>query len=541
MRRESVHQFSAEQFDTERIIEIVIAVLATVRESTLSDRSMEIDTICKTLRVSRSTLHRHVRLQSAVANSGWFLEISKGRRVTTTIGRSRRSGQAACWIVIRRVGAVLRDHGQSPKCEAAICHRHSRTRSQVSVNGPDHLLDNSHNVCPFQTLNANSDDRRRRCVGPRQQRVEVSVERHNNHAPFFSQRQDGLVSRSGKSQAPHVFRWQSDWLEDVRRSNAAGLGRARTPSRFMQLQYLVIEVGRRIRQGLAHVFVLQFRVFGAELLPVGVKRQCLEDATNCQPHSADARLPIHHRRITRDSVKSSHIRIPLLCPPIGCSPCPIVSRPGTRHRGIDVQQVGRDLGIESSWPKNLTVFRDELYFAAWADRGAELYRFNTDTGTAEIVADRRTGAGGTYPENLIVYRNSLYFDSGGADETRGLIQFDGEEFTRIAELSMNQPTIYRDELYFSHCNVDMPQQWPLCGVYRYDGHEIKAIYQEPYVPGDSFFVAHMFVSADQLYFTGRTSPHGPGLYRVDVVPEPSSILILTIGFCALLSAFGRVA
>ena len=49
MDRESVRRLSAEQFDTERIIETVIAVLATVRESTLSDRSMEIDTICKTL------------------------------------------------------------------------------------------------------------------------------------------------------------------------------------------------------------------------------------------------------------------------------------------------------------------------------------------------------------------------------------------------------------------------------------------------------------------------------------------------------------
>ena len=49
MDRESVRQLSAEQFDTERIIEIVLVVLVTVRESTLSDRSMEIDTIYKML------------------------------------------------------------------------------------------------------------------------------------------------------------------------------------------------------------------------------------------------------------------------------------------------------------------------------------------------------------------------------------------------------------------------------------------------------------------------------------------------------------
>ena len=62
MDRKSVRQLSAERFDTERIIEIVIAVLATIRESTLSDRSMEIDTICKTLRISRSRFYRYVRL-----------------------------------------------------------------------------------------------------------------------------------------------------------------------------------------------------------------------------------------------------------------------------------------------------------------------------------------------------------------------------------------------------------------------------------------------------------------------------------------------
>ena len=72
----------------------------------------------------------------------------------------------------------------------------------------------------------------------------------------------------------------------------------------------------------------------------------------------------------------------------------------------------------------------------------------------------------------------------------------------------------------------------MVGLFRYDGREITAIYQEPYLPGDGFFVADMFVFADQLYFTGRTSPHGPGLFRVDMVPEPSSILILGIGFCA---------
>lgn len=49
--------------------------------------------------------------------------------------------------------------------------------------------------------------------------------------------------------------------------------------------------------------------------------------------------------------------------------------------------------------------------------------------------------------------------------------------------------------------------------------------------GDNFSVADMFVFADQLDFTGRTSPHGPGLFRVDMVPEPSSILMLGIGFC----------
>ncbi len=96
-----------------------------------------------------------------------------------------------------------------------------------------------------------------------------------------------------------------------------------------------------------------------------------------------------------------------------------------------------------------------------ADRGPELYRFDADTGTVELVADRNPGPGGTYPEDLIVFRDALYFDSRRCRRTRGLIRFNGEEFTRIAEMSMDGPMIYQDELYFSHCNVDMPQQWPL--------------------------------------------------------------------------------
>ena len=64
MDRESVRQLSAEQFDSGAIVDQVIATLANVRESALSDRSMESSSydICKTLRISRSTFYRYVRL-----------------------------------------------------------------------------------------------------------------------------------------------------------------------------------------------------------------------------------------------------------------------------------------------------------------------------------------------------------------------------------------------------------------------------------------------------------------------------------------------
>ena len=41
IRRESVHEFSAEQFDSRRIVDQVVATLATVRDSTLSNATGE--------------------------------------------------------------------------------------------------------------------------------------------------------------------------------------------------------------------------------------------------------------------------------------------------------------------------------------------------------------------------------------------------------------------------------------------------------------------------------------------------------------------
>jgi hypothetical protein len=81
-------------------------------------------------------------------------------------------------------------------------------------------------------------------------------------------------------------------------------------SRFVKLQNFVIKAGGRVGQGLTHIFVFQFRIFRVQLFAIRVCGQGFEYAADSQSQAANARLPVHDRWITRDSIEAGHIRTP---------------------------------------------------------------------------------------------------------------------------------------------------------------------------------------------------------------------------------------
>ena len=68
----------------------------------------------------------------------------------------------------------------------------------------------------------------------------------------------------------------------------------------------VLKIGRGKCQCLIQVFAVQFRIIPEEIIPVWIHGYRLDNAPNCQPHPADARLAIHLIRIPRNPVEALH-------------------------------------------------------------------------------------------------------------------------------------------------------------------------------------------------------------------------------------------
>ena len=99
-------------------------------------------------------------------------------------------------------------------------------------------------------------------------------------------------------------------FHDPGRSNAAGLDRARTLSRLVKLRNFVIEAGRRIGQGLTHIFVFQFGVLRVKLFAIRVCGQCFKYASDSQPQAVRAEYPTTAGNKTNRSGHAGMLRTP---------------------------------------------------------------------------------------------------------------------------------------------------------------------------------------------------------------------------------------
>lgn len=85
-------------------------------------------------------------------------------------------------------------------------------------------------------------------------------------------------------------------------------------------------------------------------------------------------------------------------------------------------------GAKYSNPKFFTLYKGEIYFQAEADNGIELYK--TDGDSFSLVNDLRPGSASSYPENLMVIGDKLYFSAYGI-HGQGMYSYDGVNTTKI--------------------------------------------------------------------------------------------------------------
>ena len=176
---------------------------------------------------------------------------------------------------------------------------------------------------------------------------------------------------------------------------------------------------------------------------------------------------------------------------------------------------------ESSWPTDLTVYKNEVYFAATNEDGDELWKTDGTTEGTVRVKDIWEGEESSFPQFLTVYNDLLYFSAGTEFEGDELWNTDGtEEGTMlVADINPGEEGsfpahlyVFNDELIFSAVtDSDGPELW------KSDGTEegtdlVKDIHEEPGVGSfpESFFEfndALYFIAADAITSAGTLSSH----------------------------------
>jgi ELWxxDGT repeat protein len=167
----------------------------------------------------------------------------------------------------------------------------------------------------------------------------------------------------------------------------------------------------------------------------------------------------------------------------------------------------------SSYPHELTAFNNALYFVADdGSRGYELWK--CDGVRALLLADINPGTNGSVPKHLTVFNNAIYFRA--LDDLRGyeLWKTDGTNTTLVVDLNptgSSRPdffTVFKNALYFGADDGTNGFE-----LWKYNGAAVTRV-ADINPAGDSA-VKNLTVFGDNLYFAADDGVHGWELWKCD--------------------------
>ena len=169
----------------------------------------------------------------------------------------------------------------------------------------------------------------------------------------------------------------------------------------------------------------------------------------------------------------------------------------------------------SSYPNNLTVFNNALYFMA--DDGVHGYELWKHDGVQTVLfADINPGTNGSFSKYFVPYNGHLYFQAFNDAVGYELWRTDGVTVSLVTNLnpfgssSPEEFTVHHNALYFrANDGVTGVELW------KFDGTTATLV--GDLNPSGDFAVKNLAVFGNDLFFAGDDGTHGWELWKYDGV------------------------
>ncbi len=185
-----------------------------------------------------------------------------------------------------------------------------------------------------------------------------------------------------------------------------------------------------------------------------------------------------------------------------------------KAEALQLSRIDINPGSGNSYPSNLTVFDNALYFIAYDGvHDRDLWKY--DGTTASLVGDTDPGSRGSFNYYLRVFDNALYvFRSSYEPRNTELWKYDGTTARLVAEIFpssknffLSNVTVFNNALYFSA--TDGAHGYEL---WKYDGTKASLVSDIFRWRGASPS-SNLTVFDNALYFSGSTWEYGTELWK----------------------------